>query len=115
MTFDTTIRWGGSPRLDSPTYIFRQADGALYEALLSGEYCYVFNSRQMGESSLRMRSQERLKAAGKLCASINMTGIGSEGVTPLQLRTILDRLSRNEKAALRLLGIYQTILIAVTP
>lgn len=75
---------GGSLRLDAPTYIVRQADKDLLETLIAGEYCYVFHSRQMGKSSLRVRSQERLRAAGKLCASIDMTSIGCERVTPLQ-------------------------------
>lgn len=75
---------GGSLRRNSATYIQRTADETLYTALLSGEYCYLFNARQMGKSSLRVRMQERLTAAGKRCASVDMTSIGSEQVTPLQ-------------------------------
>ncbi len=75
---------GGSLRLDAPTYIYRQADSDLFDALLAGQYCYVFNSRQMGKSSLRVRTQQRLTEAGKRCASIDMTSIGSEEVTPAQ-------------------------------
>ncbi|MEL6354934.1 MAG: AAA-like domain-containing protein, partial [Cyanobacteria bacterium J06627_28] len=75
---------GGSLRKNSNTYIQRRADDALYKTLLGGEYCYLFNARQMGKSSLRVRMQQRLTEIGKRCASVDMTSIGSEQVTPLQ-------------------------------
>jgi len=75
---------GGSLRFDADCYIRRQADDDLLAALLEGEYCYVFNARQMGKSSLRVRTQRQLTARGKLCAAVDMTGIGSERVTPMQ-------------------------------
>ncbi len=47
---------GGSLPPDAPTCIVREADHELYNALLAGEYFYVLNSRQMGKSSLRIRT-----------------------------------------------------------
>lgn len=83
-TADHSYQVGGSLRFGAPSYIRRQADNELYQALLRGEYCYVFNARQMGKSSLRVCVQQRLIDAGKCCASVDMTSIGSERVTPLQ-------------------------------
>ena len=81
---DYSYQIGGSLTTDSPTYVERQADIELYQALKRGEFCYILNSRQMGKSSLLVRTFHRLQAEGFLCSAIDMTRIGSENITPLQ-------------------------------
>ena len=75
---------GGSLKTNALTYVERQADIELYNSLIYGEFCYVFSSRQMGKSSLRLRTKHRLEQAGFSCASIDMTRIGSSNITPSQ-------------------------------
>ncbi|MGB3513631.1 MAG: hypothetical protein WBA93_31385, partial [Microcoleaceae cyanobacterium] len=67
---------GGSLPVDAPTYIKRQADDQLFDGLMAGEFCYVLNSRQMGKSSLRVQTMQRLDASGIICAAIDLTAIG---------------------------------------
>jgi WD40 repeat protein len=54
---------GGTLMPDAPCYVARQADEDLYESLRQGKYCYVLTARQMGKSSLMVRTAARLCAA----------------------------------------------------
>ncbi|BAY82055.1 WD-40 repeat protein [Calothrix parasitica NIES-267] len=68
---------GGSLPTNAPTYVNREADEQLFQALKQGDFCYVLNSRQMGKSSLRVQTMERLQAEGCVCVAIDITNIGT--------------------------------------
>ncbi|MBX2865688.1 MAG: AAA-like domain-containing protein [Leptolyngbyaceae cyanobacterium MAG.088] len=87
---------GGALRQDAPTYISRQADEDLYLALMAREYCHIFNARQMGKSSLRVQTTQRLKARGIACGIIEVSAIVEHGMTSeAWYLGVIRRLSRS--------------------
>jgi tetratricopeptide (TPR) repeat protein len=102
-TSNNYYKVGGSLDRDAPSYGVRQADEDFYQALKAGEFCYVLNSRQMGKSSLRVRTVGRLEAEGIACSQIDITSIGSRGITASEWYWgVVRRLARSFKMSIDL-------------
>ncbi len=78
---------GGTLTLDVPTYIEREADSRLLSELRQRHYCYVLTPRQMGKSSLIVRTRKRLEDSGIKSVSIDITGFGKTSPTEDQWYT----------------------------
>jgi hypothetical protein len=84
MTKNYNYYFGGSLPVESPTYVKRQADDLLFQNLQSAKFSYVLNSRQMGKSSLMLRTKQRLENNGVGCVTIDLTDIGSQNINVTQ-------------------------------
>jgi hypothetical protein len=73
---DDFFKAGGALDPDAPSYVTRQADDELMAAALSGQYCNVLTARQMGKSSLMVRTVRRLRESGARTVVIDLTGVG---------------------------------------
>ena len=81
MTVTSNYQVGGSIAANSTRYIQREADIALLSALKNRELCYVFNSRQMGKSSLLLKIKSQLQQENYRCCFVDMSRIGSVNIT----------------------------------
>ena len=82
---------GGTLRRDAPSYILRAADHALYESLQNGEFCYLLTARQMGKSSLMVRTAARLRDRGTRVAVLDLTSIGQNLTTDQWYNGLVER------------------------
>ncbi|MBM3823411.1 MAG: FHA domain-containing protein [Verrucomicrobia bacterium] len=67
---------GGTLRADAESYVERPADRKLLQALSHSEFCYVLTSRQMGKSSLMVRTARRLRERGVRVVVLDLTALG---------------------------------------
>jgi tetratricopeptide (TPR) repeat protein len=67
---------GGTLQRSAPSYVSRRADEDLYDGLTEGKFCYLLTSRQMGKSSLMVRTAARLREDGAAVAVLDLTAIG---------------------------------------
>jgi hypothetical protein len=69
---------GGTVQAGGGVYLERRADRELLEHCRAGDFTYVLTSRQMGKSSLMIRTAERLAAEGALPVIIDLTEFGAQ-------------------------------------
>lgn len=94
---------GGTLR-EGALYVERAADKELPEALLRREFCYVLAPRQIGKSSLRVRTTLRLQREGVRTVTIDLTTIGSRNSTAAEwyfglLHEVADQLGLPQPSA----------------
>jgi WD40 repeat protein len=83
---------GGALSSEAPSYVPRRADQELVEALRAGEFCYVLTARQMGKSSLMVRTVSQLRALAVDAAVIDLTAIGLNVTAEQWYRGLLTEL-----------------------
>jgi len=74
----TYFKSSGFLHLESPSYVTRQADKQLLSELLQGEYCTVFAPRQIGKTSLIVRTTHQLQDHDRRTAVIDLNTLGTD-------------------------------------
>lgn len=85
---------GGALPSDAISYIQREADERLFASLVAGEFCFVLTSRQMGKSSLMVRTAVRLQELGTRVAAVDLTAFGQNLEVHQWYKGIIARIGR---------------------
>ena len=75
---------GGTVDSQKRAYVERAADAELLQRCKAGEFTYILSSRQVGKSSLMVRTVHRLREQGSHAAVLDLTRIGTDTVTEEQ-------------------------------
>ncbi|MCX6360987.1 MAG: AAA-like domain-containing protein [Armatimonadetes bacterium] len=67
---------GGSLPREATSYAVRDADRLLLSELQAGQFCYVLDTRQVGKSSLMVRTASRLRELGATVVILDLTSAG---------------------------------------
>ena len=85
---------GGTVQAGEGIYIQRQADSELLSLCRDGVYAYLLTARQLGKSSLMVRTAEQLELEGIRTATLDLTQFGVDNITPAQWQSaMLDELT----------------------
>src|SRR5260221_13409105 len=69
---------GGTIKPGTESYIGRNTDEELFQAIQAGEFCYVLTTRQIGKSSLMVHTAARLAQLDIGCALVDLTTVGGD-------------------------------------
>lgn len=69
---------GGTLKPSASCYLSRTADEELLESLKKGDYCYILTTRQMGKSSLVIRTAKKLEDFNIYSVYIDLSAIGKD-------------------------------------
>ena len=76
MTNETIYTVGGTVQAGGGIYIKRKADDELLELCRRGEFAFILSSRQVGKSSLMVRTAQQLDSEGIRSVIIDLSAIG---------------------------------------